>query len=138
MTRSKSIKHPSDEALERYALGQVTGLEEYEIEVHLLTCERCRTALTAHDTTIESIRLIWCEPRFHVTEQGIVRIWVDQHEGLWVGHVEGSAFSKRVDAARPGAAMALASQEFKAAFPRHVCGEACHDPSVERAFRVGL
>jgi hypothetical protein len=89
------MAHPNDDILERYALGRATEPEVCALEIHLLTCEACRVALTSHETAIEMIRLTWCESQFHMTEHGIVRVWVDKQDGSWVGHVDGVAFFVR-------------------------------------------
>ncbi len=49
-------KHPSEDALERYALGRVGAVESEPLEEHLLVCEHCQARLTETDQYILAMR----------------------------------------------------------------------------------
>ncbi len=38
---SETRTHPTEEEIERYALGKVEPAEQKPIETHLLTCQKC-------------------------------------------------------------------------------------------------
>lgn len=127
MYGDQTIAHVSEEALERYALGGATEPEECQIETHLLTCEQCQLALTSEEKLIEWVRLAFTRPRSHMTNDGVVRVWVERQGDAWVGHVEGATLSSASKTMKPGAAMVLAAQVFAAAFPGHRCSASCAD-----------
>jgi hypothetical protein len=48
--------HISDDSLERYSMGGLTGAEIAPLEEHLLVCEECRKRLVSTDVEIAAIR----------------------------------------------------------------------------------
>ena len=51
-----ATKHIGEEAAEKYSLGQFSARKVAEIEEHLLVCESCRTAVTAADAYVATMR----------------------------------------------------------------------------------
>ena len=50
--------HPSEEALERYSLGQFTEVECATLEDHLLICIECQETLTRIDAEVSDIKQV--------------------------------------------------------------------------------
>ena len=61
--RGPRVSHPSDELLERYALGhsQDGDLRAEDIEVHVLTCSTCLGRLERLHSFIAALRGAICE-----------------------------------------------------------------------------
>ncbi len=56
VAQSDFTQHPSEEILERYALGRVGALEIEPIEEHLLVCPQCQERLSEADQYVLAMR----------------------------------------------------------------------------------
>jgi hypothetical protein len=119
------LEHPSDEAIEKYVLGRSNRDERDSIEEHLLICGYCRKIASGDEQAIELIRLACSSPRTHFTEDGTVRVWVEQQGAHWAGRIEGATLNSISLEKTPGKAFALATQKFHQAFPEHTCDSNC-------------
>ena len=49
-------KHPGEDAIDDYALGQAHKDQQENIEEHLLVCEQCRVEMAATDAIIKALK----------------------------------------------------------------------------------
>ncbi len=56
VAQSDFTRHPSEEALERYALGRVSSSDVAPLEEHLFVCEHCQRRLSETDRYILAVR----------------------------------------------------------------------------------
>jgi len=49
-------RHPGEDELERYALGEIGEEGSASLEEHLLLCEACRERLRAHDSYVRAMK----------------------------------------------------------------------------------
>ena len=71
--------HYPDDALERYAMGKLSGVDSISLEEHLLVCTACQTSLLAVEEYILVFRaaLAATSPRYSHRPRNCVATFVD-------------------------------------------------------------
>ena len=124
--------HLTDEILEYYELGQLAQPAVNAVEDHLLICEDCRDLQAGVEEFIATLRagvsnanigiVFW---QLHVTDEGLVEIWVEKFKGRWMSLRRSRRYETAVQFATMADAIREATDNFRRLFPAHHCGSNC-------------
>ena len=94
--------HPSEEVLEEYALGRLTGPELEQFEEHLLVCAQCQDGLAETDEFIVTMKQATAGIAPRPERKWFDRFNLSSEAGLGGGAGRGGPGSGGVDAAATG------------------------------------
>lgn len=123
-------RHPEEETLERFVLGELAGADLEELEEHLLTCELCRKRLEQVDCFVQAMQRAAADlldriSFVHQTEEGPVALVVRRSRERWEGRMEGREVESVEVFDTPRLAWESVRASFQQMFPEHQCGAEC-------------
>jgi hypothetical protein len=132
MRQNASADHPSNDLLERYAMGKLTEPHLEQVEEHLFVCESCRTRLAEVDAFVSATRAALRQLRevpldiTHHTDDGPIRLLVEPTEsGEWHATFTGQELQGAQRFAGVAEANDYLLEAFRLIFPEHGFDERC-------------
>jgi hypothetical protein len=132
MKLNASADHPSNDLLERYAMGKLTDPDLEQVEEHLFVCDSCRTRLAETDAFVSAMRAALHQLRdepldlTHYTEDGPIRLLVEPTgSGEWRATFGGQELEGACRFGSVAEANDYVLEAFRLMFAEHECDERC-------------